>query len=168
MLLIFVEALLANLVTNEIGPLHFGDLLPLGITYFFAFFFYAFYPHGPFLATILLPTYERYRSVLRFSRVSTKRNIVVGVLMGALVGMIFGVLVVLLAKLTRSTQFVEFVTGNTMDRLDYSAELQISICTGAANGALIAIMNQWSRLGRSVAAAPIATGVGSTVAHDVR
>lgn len=98
--------------------------------------------HSAVLATTLVVLYSRYGNSLdsRFSP-SSGRRLATGVLIGTAVGGSLAALILLLASIAhQSPELIDFVSGGTRDRLDPSTEILLSVCTGAVDGALIAIL----------------------------
>ena len=142
-LILLAGALLTLCAAGELGVMHLRDLLSYALTFYIFDFPQALYPHGTILGALVLLTYIWLKEFYNPSQVLTRRRLAAGVLIGATVGILFATLVMVLISLTQqNTEFVGFITGGTLDRLDLGTELLISVCTGAVDGALIATLGE--------------------------
>jgi hypothetical protein len=141
MLMLFFGATLTAQLVGEIPVLHLRDLLALAFTFYIFDVWQVLYPHGAFLGILVLLIYLRVERFYQLQFFLAGRRLASGVLVGVAVGGLFAALVLLLVLLTQQNkEFVGFITGGTLERLDLSTELLTSVCTGAADGALVAIL----------------------------
>jgi len=137
----FFVSLLALRVAGELGVMHLRDLLSFAFTVYLFAFPQALCPNGAFVGVLVLLTYVWLERFFNPPVLAAGRRLAMGVLIGSAVGGLFASLIVVLVLLVQqNTQFVEFVSGGVLDRLDFSEDLLISVCTGAVDGALIAIL----------------------------
>ena len=148
LLLFFFGPIAGTLMTllaqmaGHIGEVHHPGFLWLVVGVYALDFPYVLGLHSAVLATALVVLYSRYGNSLdsRFSPMSGRR-LATGVLIGSAVGGLLAALILLLASLAhQSPELIDFVSGGTRDRLDPSTEILLSVCTGAVDGALIAIL----------------------------
>jgi hypothetical protein len=101
----------------------------------------ALYPHGALLGALMLLIYARLERSYELAKRLAGRRLATGLLIGGAVGGLFAAFVMFAALLTQqNVDFVRFITNGTVERLDLSTELLLSIATGAADGALIATL----------------------------
>jgi hypothetical protein len=133
--------LLAQML-GQIGEVHRPNFVWLVIGVYALDFPYVVGLHSAVLATILVIIYVRYGSSLDSrSFPNSARRLATGVLIGGAVGGLFAALILLLASLAhQNPEFIDFISGGTSDRLDLSTEVLLSVCTGAVDGALVAIL----------------------------
>lgn len=133
---------LLSQMARHIGEVHHPGFLWLVVGVYALDFPYVLGLHSAVLATTLVVLYSRYGNSLdsRFSP-SSGRRLATGVLIGTAVGGSLAALILLLASIAhQSPELIDFVSGGTRDRLDPSTEILLSVCTGAVDGALIAIL----------------------------
>jgi hypothetical protein len=139
--------LLAELLLNSIvghpGEVRHPNFLWRVIGVYVFDFPYVIGLHSAVLATVLVILYARYGSSLERRPHSGLRVFTSGVLVGGAVGALFAARILFLSAVAHQNPgFADFVSGGTCDRLDLSSELLLSICTGAVDGALIAILGR--------------------------
>ena len=140
MLLSNAAALFLLQLTGEINVLHLRDVLSFSLMFGLFDFMQMFYPHGTLLAAVVLIAFVWLRRFAILMPPSAGVRLATDALIGMVVGAAFAALVMLIVFLTQQNiEFVEFITGGTLDRLDFSVELMAGICTGLADGALIGI-----------------------------
>jgi hypothetical protein len=140
-LILLVGGLLTLRVTGELGVMHLRDLLAYAFTFYIFDFPQALYPHGALLGAVVLLAYIWLKGFYNPSLLISGHRLAVGALIGALIGFLFAALVMVLVSITQqNTEFVRFITNGTLERLDLSTELLLSVCTGAVDGALIGIL----------------------------
>lgn len=137
-------SLLAELLLNSIvghpGEVRSPNFLWSVVGIYVFDFPYVIGLHCAVLATILVIFYERYGDSLESRLHSGVPRFASGVLIGGTVGALFAALVLLVyAVAQQNPGFADFVSGGTRYRLDPSNELLLSICTGAVDGALMAL-----------------------------
>jgi hypothetical protein len=143
MLVYTLISLLALRLTGELGARHLRDLLGFAFMVYVLLFPLALCPNGAFIAVLVLLTLVWLEGRFRLALLPFGRRVGIGVLIGSAVGALFAALIMVLVLLfQRNTEFVEFVSGGVFDRLDFSAELLISVGTGAVDGALIATLRE--------------------------
>ena len=134
--------LLAQMVV-QLGAVHRPRFLWLLIGVYALDFPYVLGLHSAVLATAAVLLYIRYGSNLNRQFYIRGQRTVAGALVGGAVGGLFAMLILLLAWLThQNPEFADFISGGTRDGLDLSTELLLSVCTGAVDGALIAILGE--------------------------
>jgi hypothetical protein len=132
--------LLAQMV-GQIGEVHRPNFLWQVIGVYALDLPYVVGLHSAVLATALVLLYSRYGSSPDFQSRIVGRRVATGALVGSTVGGLFATLILLLAWLThQNPEFADFISGGTRDGLDLSTEVLLSVCTGAVDGALIAIV----------------------------
>jgi len=141
--LLFVIVIVVNRVRPVLALALFlvGPFMALAFTFYIFDVWQVLYPHGAFLGILVLLIYLRVERFYQLQFFLAGRRLASGVLVGVAVGGLFAALVLLLVLLTQQNkEFVGFITGGTLERLDLSTELLTSVCTGAADGALVAIL----------------------------
>jgi len=162
MLLYYLISLLALRMAGELGVMHLQDFFGFAFMIYALLFPLALCPNGAFIAVLVLLAFVWLEGHSKLALLPVSRRLATGVLVGCAVGALFAVLILALVLLVQqNTEFVEFVSGGVLDRLDFSTELQSSICTGAVDGALIAIFRaKWFRPKHLVV-----IGEGATTQH---
>lgn len=122
---------------------------PVAALFFYLLFFpYALYPHGIFLAAILVLAYGG------VSRVSTEPDhrgarLWKATIFGGVIGALFAAIVLAIAFLSgEGAGFVDFVSGGSRTSVDLSEELFICVFTGAVDGAAIGLFGLRSGAGQ--------------------
>jgi hypothetical protein len=141
MLVYFLISLFALQLAGELGVWHLRDLLSFAFMVYAFLFPLALCPNGAFIAVLVLVAYVWLEGLFNLALLPAGRRLATGVIVGGAVGALFAALIVVLVLLAQqNTEFVEFVSGGVFDRLDFSTELLISVCTGAIDGTLIVIL----------------------------